>query len=221
MSNPLTVALCDDSGIFRQGLAMLLEAAGVTVTASTASGPELRAVLRRALPDVVILDVRMPPTHTDEGIHVAADLRRQYPSLGILVFSTYVEPDWASRLLTEVPSGVGYLLKDRVTDAGTLIDSLRRVAAGSISLEPLVVTAMLTAARQAGPLSRLTDQERRVLALIAEGHSNSAIADRIRVSERTVESHVAAVFRSLDLPPDPGVNRRVQAAVAFLHANRR
>ncbi len=221
MSDPPTVALCDDSGIFRQGVAMLLEASGVSVIASTGSGPELRAVLRKGLPDVVILDVRMPPTHTDEGIQVAADLRRDHPGLGILVFSTYVEPDWATRLLREVPSGVGYLLKDNVTDAGTLIDALRRVAAGSIALEPQVVAAMLDSARAESPLARLSEQERRVLALIAEGHSNEGIADRIGVSERTVESHVASIFRSLELPASPGVNRRVQAAVAFLHAHRR
>lgn len=221
MTETLTVALCDDSGIFRQGLSMLLEAAGVTVTASTGSGPELQAVLRKSVPDAVIVDVRMPPTHTDEGIQLAAQLHREHPGLGIVVFSTYVEPDWATRLLKDVPAGVGYLLKDHVTDARTLIDALHRVAAGSIALEPEVVAAMLTAARQAGPLARLSDQERRVLALIAEGHSNEAIADRIAVSERTVESHIAAIFRSLDLPPNPGVNRRVQAAVAYLHANRR
>ncbi len=221
MTEPLTVALCDDSGIFRQGLAMLLQAAGVTVTASTGSGAELQAVLRVAVPDVVILDVRMPPTHTDEGITLAADLHREHPHLGILVFSTYVEPDWVTRLLKDVPAGVGYLLKDHVTDARTLIDALHRVAAGAIALEPQVVAAMLTAARQAGPLARLSDQERRVLALLAEGHSNEAIADRLAVSERTVESHVAAIFRHLDLPASPGVNRRVQAAITYLHTNRR
>ncbi len=221
MDEAVTVALCDDSGIFRQGMAMLLEAAGIRVSSSTGSGDELLAVLRRGLPDVVILDVRMPPTHTDEGIRLAADLRRDHPALGILVLSTYVEPDWATRLLKDVPSGVGYLLKDRVTDVRTLIDALHRVAEGSIALEPHVVAAMLTSARDAGPLQRLSDQERRVLGLIAEGHSNEAIADRIGVSERTVESHVAAIFRCLGLPANHGVNRRVQAAVAYLHANRR
>lgn len=221
MTDAMTVALCDDSGIFRQGMTMLLEGAGITVTASTGSGAELLAVLRRGLPDVVILDIRMPPTHTDEGIGVAAQLRRDHPGLGILVFSTYLEPEWVTRLLKEVPAGVGYLLKDRVSDARTLIDALRRVAVGSIVLEPQVVAAMLDAARQAGPLALLSDQERRVLALIAEGRSNEAIADRLAVSERTVESHVAAIFRCLDLPANPGVNRRVQAAVAFLDSQRR
>lgn len=221
MTDQLTVALCDDSGIFRQALVMLLEASGVTVSASTGSGPELRAALRAGLPDVVVLDVRMPPTHTDEGIQLAAELRRDHPGLGILVFSTYVEPDWVTRLLKDVPSAVGYLLKDQVSDAGALVDALRRVASGSIALEPQVVAAMLASARQAGPLARLSDQERRVLSLIAEGHSNEAIADRIAVSERTVESHVASIFRNLDLPAGPGVNRRVRAAVAFLDAQRR
>jgi len=221
VTDPLTVALCDDSGIFRQGMTMLLEGAGITVMASTGSGPELLAVLRRGLPDVVILDIRMPPTHTDEGIGVAAQLRHDHPGLGILVFSTYLEPEWVTRLLKEVSSGVGYLLKDRVTDARTLIDALHRVAAGSIVLEPQVVAAMLDSAHPTGPLSLLSDQERRVLALIAEGRSNEAIADRLAVSERTVESHVAAIFRCLDLPANPAVNRRVQAAITFLDANRR
>ncbi|MGV8848534.1 MAG: response regulator transcription factor [Propionibacteriaceae bacterium] len=220
MNAQLTVALCDDSGIFRQGLAMLLGAAGISVMASVASGDELLATLPRALPDAVIVDVRMPPTHTDEGIRLAAKLRGDYPDLGILVLSTYVEPIWAMRLLESVPTGVGYFLKDRVSDAGTLVDGLNRVAAGSAALEPLVVSAMMGAARQSDPLTRLSEQERRVLALLAEGHSNEAIAQRVHVSERTVESHVAAIFRSLGLAPDAAMNRRVQAAVAFLESNR-
>lgn len=220
MNGQLTVALCDDSGIFRQGLAMLLGAAGIAVVASVASGDELLAMLPRALPDAVIVDVRMPPTHTDEGIRLAATLRRDYPDLGILVLSTYVEPVWATRLLESVPTGVGYFLKDRVSDAATLVDGLNRVAAGSAALEPLVISAMMGAARQSDPLTRLSEQERRVLALLAEGHSNEAISQRVHVSERTVESHVAAIFRSLGLAPDGAMNRRVQAAVAFLEANR-
>lgn len=220
MNGQLTVALCDDSGIFRQGLAMLLGAAGISVMASVASGDELLAILPRALPDAVIVDVRMPPTHTDEGIRLAAKLRGDYPDLGILVLSTYVEPIWATRLLESVPTGVGYFLKDRVSDAGTLVDGLNRVATGSAALEPLVISAMMGAARQSDPLNRLSEQERRVLALLAEGHSNEAIAQRVHVSERTVESHVASIFRSLGLAPDAAMNRRVQAAVAFLEANR-
>lgn len=220
MNGQLTVALCDDSGIFRQGLAMLLGAAGISVVASVASGDELLATLPRALPDAVIIDVRMPPTHTDEGIRLAAKLRGDYPDLGILVLSTYVEPVWATRLLESVPTGVGYFLKDRVSDAATLVDGLVRVTAGSAALEPLVISAMMGAARHADPLTRLSDQERRVLTLLAEGYSNEAIATQVHVSERTVESHVAAIFRSLDLAPDAATNRRVQAAVAYLEANR-
>lgn len=221
MTPPLTVMLCDDSGIFRQGLELLLDAAGVRVVASVASGGELLVALRAGLPDAVVLDVRMPPTHTDEGIRLAGELRRAHPGLGVLVFSTYVEPGWATRLVEAVPAGVGYLLKDRVTDARALVDALRRVAAGGVALEPTVVRSMLDAARHAAPLARLSEQERRVLALIAEGHSNEAIAGLLVLSERTVESHVAAIFRALDLPAQAGVNRRVQAAVAFLEASRR
>jgi DNA-binding NarL/FixJ family response regulator len=220
VNGPLTVALCDDSGIFRQGLAMLLGAAGISVVASVASGDELLATLPRALPDAVIVDVRMPPTHTDEGIRLAARLRGDYPDLGILVLSTYVESVWATRLLESVPTGVGYFLKDRVSDAATLVDGLVRVTAGSAALEPLVISALMGAARHADPLTRLSEQERRVLTLLAEGYSNEAIAQQVHVSERTVESHVAAIFRSLDLAPDAATNRRVQAAVAYLEANR-
>lgn len=221
MNRPLTVALCDDSGIFRQGLALLLDAAGIIVVASVASGDELIATLRRTRPDAAVVDVRMPPTHTDEGIRLAAQLRDEYPDLGILVLSTYVEPVWATRLLESVPTGVGYFLKDRVADARTLVNGLVRVTSGSVALEPLVVSAMMGAACQADPLIRLSSQERRVLALLAEGHSNEAIAQQVCVSERTVESHVAAIFRSLGLAPAPAVNRRVQATVAFLEASRR
>lgn len=219
-AGPLRVALCDDSGIFRQGLALLLQAAGLTVVASVGTGTELILALESALPDVVVLDVRMPPTHTDEGIQLAADLRGRHATLGILVLSTYADPVWATRLLARVPSAVGYLLKDRVTDVAVLVDALHRVTAGDVTLDVTVVTAMMAAARSSDPLARLTAAERDVLALLAEGHSNEAIAQRRHLSVRTVESHVAAIFRTLDLDATRSVNRRVQAAVAFLDAHR-
>ena len=217
----MRAVIAEDSVLLREGIARLLADGGIEVVGQSGDGEDLLRKVRAHKPDIAIVDIRMPPTNTDEGIQLAADLRREHPDLGILVFSTYVEPDWVTRLLKDVPSSVGYLLKDQVRDAGALIDALRRVAAGSIALEPQVVAAMLTSARQAGPLALLSDQERRVLSLIAEGHSNEAIADRVGVSERTVESHVASIFRHLDLPAGPGTNRRVRAAVAFLDAQRR
>lgn len=215
----LRVALCDDSGIFRQGLALLLQAAGLDVVASVGSGPELLAAVGVSEAQTVALDVRMPPTHTDEGIRVAAQLRARHPALGILVLSTYADAVLATRLLGEVPNGVGYLLKDRVSDVSVLADSLHRVAAGDVVLDSTLVGSMMASARHADPLGRLSERERDVLALLAEGHSNESIARIRNLSERTVESHVASIFRALDLEATTAVNRRVRAAVAFLNAH--
>lgn len=218
-ASPLRVALCDDSGIFRQGMALLLEAAGLQVVASVGSGMELLAALELVDADTVALDVRMPPTHTDEGIRLAVHLRTLHPALGILVVSTYADAALAAQLLEHVPTGVGYILKDRVADVSVLVDSLRRAAAGDVVLDGTLVSSMMSAARHAQPLTRLSERERDVLALLAEGHSNEAIAQLRHLSERTVESHVTAIFRALELESTTAVNRRVLAAVAFLNAN--
>ena len=218
MTAPLRVALVDDSALFRRGLELLLEAAGVAVTASVSDVDALFARLADELPDVAVLDVRMPPTHTDEGIRAAAEARRRWPELGICVLSTYLEPSWALSLLDAVEGGVGYLLKDRVDDVTALLDALGRVAQGGIALDPEVVVAMVSARRHTAAMSRLTERELEVLALLAEGRSNAGIADILVLSPRTVENHVASIFRALDLDEDQTGNRRVQATLAYLSA---
>jgi len=215
----LRVVLCDDSGIFRDGLRLLLEAVGVTVTASVADVPSLFQAVDDTGPTVVVLDVRMPPTHTDEGIRAAVDLRRRSPSTGILVLSTYVDPPSAVTLMASVPHSVGYLLKDRVGDVGILLGALRRVAAGGIALDPEVIQALVAQRRHASTLAGLTERELAVLALVAEGRSNTGIAAELFLAVKTVEAHVAAVFRALGLEPSTSENRRVKAALAYLGAH--
>jgi DNA-binding NarL/FixJ family response regulator len=215
---PLHVVLADDSGIFRHGLAALLAAAGVTVTASVGSVESLVAAVARDQPDIAIVDVRMPPTNTDEGIRAAAHLHRDHPAVGVLVLSTYVEARWVTRLLDAVPEGVGYLLKDRVDDVAALVGVMHRIAVGGIALDPEVVTVLMSARRHAQPLARLTPREREVLTLIAEGQSNTGIADTLVLSVKTVEAHVASIFRALELDATTSYNRRVKAALTFLAA---
>jgi DNA-binding NarL/FixJ family response regulator len=216
MSNPLRVAIADDSALFRTGLDLLLTAAGVEVSSSVPDVDELFARLTDDLPDVVILDVRMPPTHTDEGLRAAVEARSRWPSLGVCLLSTYLEPGWALNLLDAVGSGVGYLLKDRVDDVTALLDALHRIGQGGIALDSEVVVAMVSARRHTAAMSRLTERELEVLALLAEGRSNVGIAQNLVVSPRTVENHVANIFRVLDLSDAETDNRRVQATLAYL-----
>jgi len=218
MSPPLSVVLCDDSGIFREGLQLLLERAGVDVTASVSDVPALQAAVAAQLPDVAVVDVRMPPTHTDEGIRAAVGLRRTYPQVGVLVLSTYVDAAWALALLDAVPDGVGYLLKDRVDDVAGLLAALDRVARGGVALDAEVVASLVAARRHAAPLEQLTERERAVLAAMAQGMSNAGIAQTLSVSVKTVETHVAAVFRTLGLHGTSTDNRRVKAALVYLGA---
>lgn len=218
----LRVALADDSGIFRDGLCLLLEAAGVDVVASVADAESLVSTVVELVPDVAVVDVRMPPTHTDEGIRAAITIREAEPRTAVLVLSTYVEPVWAERLLEAVPTGVGYLLKDRVEDVDRLVEALARVARGGVAIDPEAVAALLAARRPDDPVERLTPRERDVLALIAEGVSNVGISQRLFVSVKTVETHVARIFRHLDLESDDETaNRRVRAAVTYLRATSR
>lgn len=214
----LRAVLADDSVIFRQGLALLLEAAGVAVPITVGDVPALLQAVQTHEPDVAVVDVRMPPTHTDEGIQAALALKRHHPGIGVVVLSTYVEPRWVTTLLDAEPTGVGYLLKDRVDDIVGLLEALRRVAAGGIALDPEVVATLLAARRNTSSLERLTDREREILALVAQGRSNAGIAEALFLSVKTVEAHVAAVFRSLDLHEDAADNRRVKAALAYLQA---
>ena len=213
---PLRVVVGDDSGIFRQGLVLLLEATGVDVAASVPSATALLQAVAAHRPDVAILDVRMPPTHTDEGLRAALDLHQNHPGVGVLMLSTYVEPRWALTLLDAFSGGIGYLLKDRVDDVTALLGALGRVADGGVALDPEVVTSLLLARRRASPLQRLSPRELEVLALLAEGRSNAGIAESLFLSLKTVEGHVASAFRGLGLAAEDGDNRRVKAALAFL-----
>jgi DNA-binding NarL/FixJ family response regulator len=214
----LRAVLADDSAIFRQGLALLLQAADVVVPATAGDVPSLLEAVQTHQPDVAVVDVRMPPTHTDEGIQAALALRRHHPGTGVVVLSTYVEPRWVTTLLEAEPTGVGYLLKDRVADIDGLLEALWRVAGGGIALDPEVVATLLAARRHTTALERLTEREREILALVAQGRSNAGIAETLFLSVKTVEAHVAAVFRSLDLHEDAADNRRVKAALAYLQA---
>jgi len=212
------VAIAEDSGIFRSSLAMLLQAAGTEVTASTPDGAELLVAIAANLPDAVILDIRMPPSFTDEGIQTAAELRRRHPAVGILVLSTYAETGYASELLEQVPDGVGYLLKDKVMDAEALMDGLNRVAAGEIVIDQTLVRRLLQRNRTPSLISVLNERERAVLKEMAEGRSNLGIGHELFLSPRTVEAHVTSIFVKLGLDQTGAENNRVRAVLAFLRS---
>jgi DNA-binding NarL/FixJ family response regulator len=214
----MRLAIAEDSGLFRSSLKMLLEASGSQVTASTASGTELLAAVRTSPPDVAILDIRMPPTFTDEGISTAAELRRLYSQVGILVLSTYAETAYASQLLETVSTGVGYLLKDNVTDAGALMDSLARVSAGETVVDPSIVRRLLSRNRKPSKIDSFNERERAVLRHMAEGRSNLGIAKELFLSARTVETHVTSIFTKLELDQAETDNNRVRAVLAFLRS---
>jgi DNA-binding NarL/FixJ family response regulator len=212
------VVIADDSGIFRHGLKLLLEAAGVEVAADVADVPHLLRAVQDHHPDAAILDVRMPPTHTDEGIRAAAELRHRHPATGVLVLSTYTDTGWAEQLLGDGHGGVGYLLKDRVDDVSGLLDALHRVAHGGTAVDNEIITALIGRRKQAGVLDNLTQREREVLAYMAQGLTNAGIGRAMFLATKTVEMHVAAIFTALNLPTDPtgSENRRVRAVIAFL-----
>jgi DNA-binding NarL/FixJ family response regulator len=213
----MRVVICDDSALFGRGLTLLLADVGVEVVAQARDTAQLHAALPACAPEAVILDIRMPPTFTDEGLTAAADLRRDYPHLGILVLSTYAETTYAIRLL-EIGPGVGYLLKDRVDDATTLRDAIERVIRRETVVDPDIVNRLFARRREQNALDRLTERERHVLALMAEGRSNSAIAGTLYLGEKTIESHIASVMTKLDLEPTPENNRRVLAVLTWMRA---
>ncbi len=215
----MRLAIAEDSGLFRTSLTLLLEASGAQVTASTPSGTELAAAIKPDPPDAVILDIRMPPSFTDEGIATAALLRKDYPRIGILVLSTYAETRYASQLLEKVSTGVGYLLKNNVTDAAALMDSLARVAAGETVIDPTIVRRLLGRNRKPSTIGMLNDREREVLRHMAEGRSNLGIAKQLYLSPRTVETHVTSVFTKLGLDQAATENNRVRAVLAYLRAD--
>ena len=211
----MRVVIAEDSVLLREGLTRLLSDGGFTVVAAVADASELLRAVASEQPDLVVVDVRMPPTHTDEGIQAALVIRRQYPSVAVLVLSQYVEERYATDLLSAQTSGVGYLLKDRVAHVSDFLDALRRVAAGGTALDPEVV-AQLLVRRRDDPLDRLTPREQEVLRLMAEGRSNNGIVEALRVSASAVEKYVSSIFTKLDLPPSDTDHRRVLAVLRFL-----
>jgi DNA-binding NarL/FixJ family response regulator len=217
---PLRVVIGEDSVLLLAGLTKLLESAGFIVAATAANATELLTAVQEAQPDLVIADVRMPPTHTDEGIRAALAIRAQWPQIAILVLSQYVEERYAADLLSANTSSIGYLLKDRVADVTEFLDALRRVASGGTALDPEVV-AQLLVRRGSDPLQALTQRERDVLALMAEGRSNAGISRRLWVTEGTVENHVHNIMAKLRLPQTDDDHRRVLAVITFLRPSLR
>jgi DNA-binding NarL/FixJ family response regulator len=211
------VVLAEDLALLRDGLVRLLEAHGFEIAAAVDNGPELRRALLTERPDVAVVDVRLPPTFTDEGIQVALEARREIPGLPVLVLSQYVEQLYASELLADGSGGVGYLLKDRVFNAEQFVDAVRRVAAGGTAMDPEVISKLLSRGRRDDPLAKLTAREREVLALMAEGRSNSAISQRLFVSEGAVAKHTTSIFTKLGLGPSDDDNRRVLAVLTYLN----
>ena len=214
----MRVVLADDSVLLREGIARLLEDAGFEVVGQAGNADELLLKVRSYSPDVAVVDIRMPPTHTDEGLHAAREIREKYPGVGVLVLSQYVEPGYAMDLLAESAEGVGYLLKDRVSDVDEFASAVRRVAEGGSALDPTIVSQLVGRRRGTDPIDSLTPREREVLELMAEGRSNSGIASRLVVTERAVEKHVTSIFGKLRLPAAPADHRRVLAVLAYLRS---
>ena len=215
----MRVAVADDAVILREGLSRLLVEAGFEIVGLAADADELLEILQRSQPDVVIVDIRMPPSHTDEGLRAAKIIRQKWPQIGILVLSQHVNTRYAIELLSAGTDGIGYLLKERVANLAELSASVNRVGQGGSVLDPEVVSQLIGRPRQArNPLERLSDRERDVLALMAEGRSNKAIAERLFISEYTVEKHVKNVFETLELSPSADDHRRVLAVVRYLNS---
>ncbi|TJZ73636.1 response regulator transcription factor [Rhodococcus oryzae] len=212
----MRIVIAEDNAILRDGLAQLLIERGHEVVAIIGDATSLGAAVAEHLPDVAVVDIRMPPTFTDEGLVEAVALRRRFPDVGVLVFSQWVETRYAAELLAGQAAGVGYLLKDRVADVGEFVDALQRVAAGGTALDPEVVTQLIGSSRKAKALDALTPREREVLGLMAQGLSNAALAASLHVTERAVEKHIGNIFTKLDLPPSDGHHRRVLAVLRYL-----
>lgn len=213
---PLRVAIAEDSVILRDGLVQLLLDRGFEVTAAVADAGGLRLAIERERPDVAVVDIRMPPSFTDEGLRAAIELRREHRGLAILMFSQYIETRYAEELLGNDAAGIGYLLKDRVADVSQFVEALERVASGGTALDPEVVTQFMGASRRRDSISVLTTRERDVLSLMAEGRTNAAIAESLCVSEGAVEKHVTNIFSKLDLPASQSDHRRVLAVLRYL-----
>jgi DNA-binding NarL/FixJ family response regulator len=216
MSDSIRVAIAEDSAILRDGLVQLLADRGFEITDAVSDPDRLLESVDRDRPDVAIVDIRMPPTFTDEGLRASIELRRRHPTLGILLFSQYIETRYASQLLADDAAGIGYLLKDRVADVSDFVEALVRVASGGTALDPEVITQLVGASRKTDSLAGLSARELEVLSLMAEGRSNAAIATTLVISEGAVEKHVANIFNKLHLPVSQSDHRRVLAVLRFL-----
>jgi DNA-binding NarL/FixJ family response regulator len=213
------VVVAEDSVLLREGIVRLLRDEGFDVCGEAGDADELVQLVDHSIPDIAIVDIRMPPGLGDDGIRATQSIKRSHgDAVGVLVLSQYVEPEFALRLVEEGSGGLGYLLKDRIADIGEFVDAVRRVAGGGSVIDQAIVAQLLARRRRADPLEQLTDREREVLALMAEGHSNQAIADRLGLSEKTIESYNGAIFGKLALEPAPDVHRRVRAVLTFLQA---
>jgi DNA-binding NarL/FixJ family response regulator len=218
MSDPIRVVIAEDSVLLREGIARLLEESGFEVAGQAGDAEDLLRKVGAHKPDVAVVDVRMPPSHTDEGLRAAHQIRAEHPGVGVLVLSQYVEEAYALDLLAQSTESTGYLLKDRIADVDSFTDAVRRVANGGSALDPEVVALLLGRRRREDPLASLTPREREVLGLMAEGRSNAAIAEAMVVTERAVEKHVTSIFSKLDLTPTTEDHRRVLAVLAYLRA---
>jgi serine/threonine-protein kinase len=214
----MRIVIADDTMLIREGTARLLEDAGFEIVGKADDAPKLLRAVALDHPDVAIVDIKMPPTHTDEGLVAAEQIRAAHPQVGVLVLSQYLESRYATRLLEHHPEASGYLLKERVSDIAVLADAIRRIHDGECVLDPTIVARLIKRPRHQGPLDELTGREREVLALIAEGRSNQAIADLLVLSPKTVEAHVGRVFAKLGLDESPDYHRRVLAVLAFLRS---
>jgi serine/threonine-protein kinase len=212
------VVIADDAVLLREGVARVLIDGGFDVVGQAGDAARLLALVRTQMPDVAIVDIRMPPTHTNEGLVAALQIRGSSPDVGVLVLSHYIETGQAMRLLEDGGGGVGYLLKDRVSDVAEFVDAVRRVGSGGSAIDPEVVAVLLGGRRARDPLNALSDREREVLALMAEGYSNQGICQRLFLSKKTVESHIGAIFSKLDLQPTEDEHRRVMAVLAHVRS---
>jgi DNA-binding NarL/FixJ family response regulator len=212
------VAIAEDSVLLREGLARLLDDAGLEVVGQCGTGDELLREVSTSKPEVVIVDIRLPPTHKDEGMRAALEIRASHPAVGVLVLSQYVELGLAMQLLADSAEGVGYLLKDRISDVEDFVGAVRRVADGGSALDPIIISTLLARRRADDPLEGLTPREREVLELMATGSSNQGIADKLVITVRAVEKYVSSIFDKLDLPSSGTESRRVLAVLMFLHS---
>lgn len=214
----MRVVIADDETLLRDGLARLLEDAGIEVGGRCGDAETLLRMVDARRPDVAIVDIRMPPGHGDDGLLAAQEIRRRHPGIGVLVLSHHLDSRYAARLLEEVPERAGYLLKERVSDVAVLVDALRRIEEGECVIDPTIVSRLVARRRVRGPLDDLTEREREVLALVAEGHSNGAIGERLFLSRKTIETHISQIFAKLALHESPEHHRRVLAVLAFLRS---